>query len=455
MSALPQPKQYEIFDSSLEHEAFHDPTRPGFFSILHSTHDAGKRQRSYKLADMPTIIELLDKTRDTWISQAEFTKPNRRVVNLWRLGLCFVDLDTYTIGMTGDPEKLAQHLVIHCQEEGVPPPSLVVFSGRGLQAKWLLENAIPRQALPRWNLCQRVLVDKLASFGADANAKDASRVLRLVGAVNTKSGEVARVVHVTEENGQPVRYGFEYLCEWLLPVARETIERERQQWAVEKAARAARRQQMVLLPGGRQINGLRGFSGRELAWHRLEDLRKLAELRGGVDEGQRMLMLFWQLNFMLLSGSTNTGQMWYEAQALARAIDPQWHHDKSALSTLYNKAKAFEAGERVEWQGKSYPALYTPRNDHLIDAFRITDDEQRELKTIITPGMARERDAARKKAKRAAAGAVDRATYEANSASRLKPWERLGMSRATWYRKGQPQPVEKSGYPQVDNVRNA
>lgn len=449
MSALPQRKQYDLFN---ETEGYHDITKPGFFSILASDQNNSKYQRSYKLVDMPQVISLLDKTRDTWISQAEFTKPNRRVVNLWRLGLCFVDLDTYTIGMTGDPEKLAQHLVIHCQEEGVPPPSLVVFSGRGLQAKWLLENAIPRQALPRWNLCQRVLVDKLASFGADANAKDASRVLRLVGAVNTKSGEVARVVHVTEENGQPVRYGFEYLCEWLLPVARETIERERQQWAVEKAARAARRQQMVLLPGGRQINGLRSFSGRDLAWHRLEDLRKLAELRGGVDEGQRMLMLFWQLNFLLLSGSTNTSQMWHEAQALARAIDPQWHHDKSALSTLYNKAKAFEAGERVEWQGKSYPALYTPRNDHLIDAFRITDDEQRELKTIITPGMARERDAARKKAKRAAAGAVDRATYEANSASRLKPWEQLGMSRRTWYRKGQPQPVNNVGYPLVDNL---
>lgn len=450
MSALPQ-RQYDLFN---EPEAYHDTARPGFFSILHSHQDT-KRQRSYKLELMPTVISLLDKSLDTWISQAEFTRPNRRVVNLWRLGLCFVDLDTYTIGMTGDPETLAQRLVIHCQEEGIPAPSLIVFSGRGLQAKWLFESAIPRQALPRWNLCQRVLVDKLAAFGADANAKDASRVLRLVGAVNTKSGEVARVVQVTEENGQPVRYGFEYLCEWLLPVARETIERERQQWAVEKAARAARRQQMVLLPGGRQINGLRGFSGRQLAWHRLEDLRKLAELRGGVDEGQRMLMLFWQLNFLLLSGATNTGQMWHEAQALARSIDPQWHHDKSALSTLYNKAKAFEAGERVEWQGKSYPALYTPRNDHLIDAFRITDDEQRQLQTIITPELARERDAGRKKAQRAAAGAVDRATYEANSASRLKPWERLGMSRATWYRKGQPQPVEKSGSPQVDNVRNA
>jgi hypothetical protein len=37
--------------------------------------------------------------------------------------------------------------------------------------------------------------------------------------------------------------------------------------------------------------------------------------------------------------------------------------------------------------------------------------------------------------------AVPRVEYEANSLARAKPWEALGMSRATWYRKGKPEPV--------------
>jgi predicted DNA-binding transcriptional regulator AlpA len=42
--------------------------------------------------------------------------------------------------------------------------------------------------------------------------------------------------------------------------------------------------------------------------------------------------------------------------------------------------------------------------------------------------------------------AVPRAEYEANSITRAKPWEALGMSRATWYRKGKPMgPAEGSG----------
>lgn len=36
--------------------------------------------------------------------------------------------------------------------------------------------------------------------------------------------------------------------------------------------------------------------------------------------------------------------------------------------------------------------------------------------------------------------AQPRPEYLANSLSRQKPWEALGMSRATWYRRGKPMP---------------
>lgn len=37
--------------------------------------------------------------------------------------------------------------------------------------------------------------------------------------------------------------------------------------------------------------------------------------------------------------------------------------------------------------------------------------------------------------------ALPRAQYLAEAISRAKPWQALGMSRATWYRKGKPQQV--------------
>ncbi len=40
--------------------------------------------------------------------------------------------------------------------------------------------------------------------------------------------------------------------------------------------------------------------------------------------------------------------------------------------------------------------------------------------------------------------AVPRAEYEANALTNTKPWEALGMSRATWYRKGKPEPKQEA-----------
>ncbi|MBD4976012.1 replication protein, partial [Xanthomonas citri pv. citri] len=82
--------------------------------------------------------------------------------------------------------------------------------------------------------------------------------------------------------------------------------------------------------------------------------------------------------------------------------------------------------------------LYTPKNDTLLNLFQITQDEQRQLRTIIGADMAAERNRTRLEARRRAAGAVDRATYESHSAARTRPWEALGMSRRSWYRAGKP-----------------
>lgn len=429
-----QSSQLALFSSQEEAQTYHDSTRSGFFSLLVDVR-GDKRQSSHLLADMPTVLGLVDKTRDTWLSQAEFIRPNRRVVNLSRLGLLFADLDTYNVpALAGrTPDALAAAVMYFCAGEGIPAPSMLIYSGRGIQAKWLLEGTIPRQALPRWNACQRCLVDRLSHVGADPMAKDASRVLRTVETVNSKSGEVCRVVHVQNGmDGQPVRYNFEYMAEALLPTARWTIEQQRRE-QVERI----QRKPLKLVSGG-ETNTLRGFSGRQLAWDRLEDLRKLADLRGGVSEGSRMQHLFWRLNFLLLSGATNSKQMYYEASALARELDPQWNTRSKELMTLFSKAKAFEAGEKVSFAGKDYAPLYTPKNDTLINLFRITPDEQRQLRTVISTDEAAERHRKREEGRRRTAGALDRQTYVSTSLSRRKPWESLGMSRASWYRAGKP-----------------
>jgi hypothetical protein len=361
-----------------------------------------KVQKSYRLSEMPQVIEALDQDRDTWISQAEFIRPNRRVVYLLRLNLCFVDLDTYkTPWKAQQPDAMANIVRWFCQDEDIPDPSLILFSGRGLQVKWLFGRPLPRAALPRWNAVQKHLVDRLECFGADPGARDASRLLRLVDTINTRSGERVRVLWVNETQGEVRHYGFEYLAECILPVDRDIIRKERE-------AREKRRESLQLLKGGK-TDHLRAFSGRQLAWDRLEDLRTLAKLRGwmnGIPHGYRSKYIHWCLNFLLLSGAVHSSQLFYEAQALVREVCPDFPKEvRSVLSTLYRKAQAYEAGEQVEFDGRKYPPLYTPRNSTLMELFAITEEEVKQLKTIITKEEAAERHRERNRKQ------MDRATY--------------------------------------------
>jgi hypothetical protein len=349
-----------------------------------------KIQHSYRLSDMPQVIEALDPNRDTWISQAEFFRPNRRVVYLLRLNLCFVDLDTYkTPWKVYKPDVMASVIRGFCQDEDIPEPSLILYSGRGLQVKWLFEKPLPRAALPRWNAIQKQLVASLERFGADPGARDASRLLRLVDTINTRSGERVRVLWVNDREGEVSHYGFDYLAESILPIDRDTLRKQRDE-------REERRKEFPLLKGGKTGN-LRTFSGRQLSWDRLEDLRTLTKLRGwthsSIPHGYRSKYIHWCLNFLLLSGAVHSSQLFHEAQALVREVCPDFNKDvRSVLSTLYRKAQAYEAGEKVEFESRRYPPLYTPRNSTLINLFSITEDELKHLRTIVTKAEAAERD---------------------------------------------------------------
>lgn len=394
---------YDLLDGFTEAELYHQ-NPIGFFSILKETGELNKdgypvrQQRSFRVSQMSDVIRAIDKDRNTWISQSDFFMPTRRIIHLKSLNLCFVDLDYYYTDTYEfwEPERVSAALLYAIEDADVqvPPPSLIISSGQGLQIKWILEKSLPRQALPRWNAMQRVFVERLSSFGADPKAKDASRVLRLVGTVNGKSGERVRVIH---DSG--LRYDFEYLATEYLPLGRD-----------DSRLRTQSKPNLKTINGGKE-GLLKGFSGRSLAWHRLEDLRSLARMRGGVYQGERMTHLFWQMNFLLLSGATNTAQMGYEARALAREIAPDWQWNESELGSLYKKAKDASAGKTIEFNGKSWTPLYTPKNQTLIDLFEITDDEQKQLRTIITKDLARKRDAERKREIRRGTGMMDRETY--------------------------------------------
>lgn len=396
--------------------------RPGFFSVLKKTNNS-VRQSSFELSQLPEIMRAADPTIDTWITQAVFNQNNRRAVNLRDVGLLFVDLDTYHCeGLAGKtPEEMTALLLIFCSQEEIPQPSIVLFSGRGLQSKWLLSEAILPVSLFEWNQVQLALVKLFEPFAADRAARDVSRVLRLEKTINTKSGEICRVTHVTGGvEACPARYDFQELRERLVPEI--------------KVVPASPEKK----PGRKPILALpRELNFRRLNWYRLYDLRDLWKIRGGVPEGYRELTLFWELNFLLRAEPGKVSDLWKEAESLAGQIAPgQRFYRNSDLSTLYQRAQAARQGKTFEFQGREYPAMYTPRNQTLIELFQITPEEEQGLRTIISKTEKNRRRREKRGEECRAAGGLPREKYLAKSMTkgRVKPWEAEGISRRTWYR---------------------
>ena len=388
MQAKTSTPQLDLFNQSALPEAVTlHAERPGFFSLLVKPAASTPRQTSYRVDLLPQVLAALDPDIDSYMSQATFFRPNRRLVNLWHLPLCFVDLDTYRTAygkLHEEPLSLAvrQRLT----DVGIPPASLVIHSGRGVYLKWLLKSPLPQAALPRWNAVQRELVSRLVDLGADPKARDASRVLRLVTTCNTRQPDPelrkVRVLWVEEADGAPLLHDFESLAAAVLPFTRKEAE------AIEADKPPGRVIQFKR--GGESVLAARRFSFETLHWDRVTDMRKLRQLRGPIAEDGRETFVFLMLNELAKSGQVNAHNFQYETVALARECDSfiegsDW--SRSTFCTLYRRVQEHMAGQYGRGQG-----LYRYKNETLIDQLRITPDEERHMKTLISTREKRERD---------------------------------------------------------------
>ncbi|MDR3367990.1 hypothetical protein [Rhodoferax sp.] len=439
--------------------SYHDPARKGFFALLTKPTEGRIKQTAHRLKDLEVVLARVDRSQNTWISQNEFFKPNRRVVNLWRLTVLFVDLDTYNAPDIANlpTQWQVDRLLRLCDAAGIPQPTLVVHSGRGLQVKWVLSHPIPSRALPRWKAVQDELCRLLLPLGADLNARDASRVLRVVETVNTKSQTRAHVVFWSKidgpgtsrhENGA-VQYDFEVLAASVPPMLRTDLQareklrdEQRGTWRQEKAARATRIAELTVVSGGRDPNkknndNLRPFLRSQLAWDRIVDIRKLAELRGcssGFPSGERNLPLF--LCACFLADAQLAQDIESELVELAGEFAPTWSAGdvKSCASAVYARAQAAARGEKVVFGDLEVDPRYRWRNATLIERLRITPAEEREMATIISKPEKRQRDVERKAKARLDAGCAPRAEW-LESVEQRRAGARLLRAQGVSYRR--------------------
>ncbi|WP_278548872.1 DNA-binding response regulator [Paraclostridium bifermentans] len=308
--------------------------------------------------------ELLDKTEEIvngindYISQNTFYKPQRRIENIKELRAVYIDIDCYNSKYTKDA---VQYFLEHdLYGYKIPRPNYLIDSGRGLYYIVLIKP-VPSMALPLWYAVQRYLFNTLKEFGADANALDPTRVLRIVGTMNSKSGTSVKVLD---------EYDYEYSL-------REIQEGYLPEISPKKTKSKGRPKKMVSL-----------FTEYSLYYARLMDISKICELRNYDVEGHREVILFLYRYYSACFTEDSE-------EALRRA---------SELNSMFTKPlPKNEVIRDTKSATKAYEnKLYKYTNAKLIQILDITLDEQKYLRAIISGKEKYRRSAEEQKAKKKA-----------------------------------------------------
>jgi len=86
----------------------------------------------------------------------------------------------------------------HCESSGVPAPTTIVWSGRGLHLYWLVDSLLDAESFE--SACRRLI----ASLGSDPAVKDISRLMRVPGYLNPKEGSTGDCEVLWEGSTEPI-----------------------------------------------------------------------------------------------------------------------------------------------------------------------------------------------------------------------------------------------------------
>ena len=276
-----------------------------------------------------------------YITLNTFYKPCRRLECIKELNFVYIDLDYYKTKYT--KEQVIMNLESNYFNKIIPATNYIIDSGRGLALLWNI-NKVPSQALPLWKAIQEYLYHQLKEFGADRQALDATRVLRVPGSINSKSKTVVSIIDEYDYIYDLREIQKEYLPE-LKP-------KEKKKGRPKK------------------VNYV--YRERSLYFARIQDITKLCELREYDLRGHREIILF--LYRYYLCSFTEDVQ---------KALEDVLELNSMFIYPLKEKEviRATRSAEKCYLDNNKE---YRYKNDTLIELLEITEDEEIQMSTIIS-----------------------------------------------------------------------
>ncbi|EGT4142459.1 DNA-binding response regulator [Clostridium perfringens] len=298
----------------------------------------GYSQWHYKYAELK---ELDMSDENIYITLNTFYKPCRRLENIKELNTLFIDLDYYKTGKT--KAQILMDLEKNYFNQRIPTPNYVIDSGRGMYLIWLI-NAVPSQALPLWKAVQDYLYKQLKEFGADRQALDATRILRVPGSINSKSKTVVSILDEYD-----YIYDLREIQNGFLPELKPYE---------KKKGRPSK------------INFI--FRERSLYFGRIQDIIKLCELREYNLKGHREIILFLY-RYYLCSFTEDTQKALNDVLELNSMFRQPLRENEVTRATMSAERCYLDKNKQYKY-----------KNETLIELLEITEEEQKYMIIIIS-----------------------------------------------------------------------
>lgn len=345
-------------------------------------------QYHYKVDELKdNISKLLSLDGNLYMSPNSYFIPKRKIENIRHLNALYVDIDYYNVNKL---RHLDHEYIIgmiennYFKDKLIPLPSFIIFTGRGLAIYWLIEP-VPSRVLPLWNAVQRHFLSTLSALGSDAKSIDSARVMRLAGSKHEATNQRAKL-YIYDEN---LTYRLSEIQEDYLPALTPYV---------KNPSHKAK---------GRKAKVVNYYTLYSLHYSRINDLIKLVEIRNGycrdnegqlVEKGQREVMCFLYRYWYCCYSSNKEEALEYTLEFNSKFISPLTTNEVKKIT------QSAEAGYE-EWIKDSPCGVYSRggynySNKTLIKELNITQDEMKQLETIIDQKEKVRRNAEYKKAKR-------------------------------------------------------
>ena len=301
--------------------------------------NCGYKQWHYRYNE---LLEQDFNQENVYISLNTFYSTFRRLEYLKELKAQFIDLDIYKTKFS--KEQIIMHLEADYFNKSIPRPNLIIDSGRGLYLIWLL-NSVPSKALPLWKAIEEYLYSVLKPFGADRQALDPTRVLRVPGSINSKSNTTVKVIEQYD-----YIYDLREIQKEFLPELEE-----------RKANKKGRPSKTVFI-----------HRERSLYYARIQDIIKLCELREYDLKGHRELILFLYRYYLC-----------YFLEDTKKALEDVLELNREFIYPL-SETEVIRATRSAEKVYLSKNKDYRYKNETLIELLLITELEETYMSTIIS-----------------------------------------------------------------------